>query len=134
MTDHSPGRAMESDRKENPRTLADLVFVGFNSRVVALDRYSGEIVWDWKAPDGSGYVSVQIDGDRLIAGVNGYVYCLDPIYGQEVWRNPMKGFGLGVTSIASVKGSTSSDPAAEQARQEAAATSSAASAGAVATG
>ena len=134
MTDHSPGRAMEPDRKENPRTLADLVFVGFNSRVVALDRYSGEIVWDWKAPDGTGYVSVLIDGDRLVAGVNGYVYCLDPIYGQEVWRNPMKGFGHGVTSIASVSGSTSSDPAAEQARQEAAAASSAASAGAVAAG
>ena len=93
--------------------------------MVALDRYSGEIVWDWKAPEGSGYVSVLIDGDRLVAGVNGYMYCLDPIYGQEVWRNPMKGFGLGVTSIASINGSTSSDPAAEHARKQAEAASSA---------
>ncbi len=29
------------------RTIGDLVFVGFNRWVVALDRYSGEIVWEY---------------------------------------------------------------------------------------
>ena len=36
------------------RTIGDLVFVGFNRWVVALDRYSGEIVWEWKSPKASG--------------------------------------------------------------------------------
>ncbi len=69
--------------------------------MAALDRYSGEVVWDWKAPQGSGFVSLLLDGDRLIAAVSGYIYCLDPIFGQQVWENPMKGYGLGITSIAS---------------------------------
>ena len=113
----APGDAVE-------RTLADLVYVGFNRRVVALDRYSGEIVWDWKAPQGSGFVSLLLDGDRLMASVNGYLYCLDPVYGQEVWSNPLKGYGVGTTSLASVNGSTSTGPSAaviEQQRQAAAA-------------
>ena len=113
----APGDAAE-------RTLADLVYVGFNRRVVALDRYSGEIVWDWKAPQGTGFVSLLLDGDRLMASVNGYLYCLDPVYGQEVWSNPLKGYGVGTTSLASVNGSTSTGPSAaviEQQRQAAAA-------------
>ena len=104
----------------------DLVFVGFNSRVAALDRYTGEIKWQWKAPQGSGYVTLLLDGDRLIAAVNGYVYCLDPFFGQEVWSNAMKGFGLGVTSITSVNAFPSTDPNVAAASQQAAQQSSAA--------
>ena len=77
------------------RALADLVFVGINRKVAALDCCSGEIVWQWQAPKGSGFVALLLDGDRLIVGVNGYVYCLDPLYGQQVWQNPLKGFGGG---------------------------------------
>ena len=56
-------------------TVQDLVFVGGGGRVVALDRYDGSVVWKWKAPRGRGflaalspisYVSVALDGDRLI--------------------------------------------------------------------
>jgi outer membrane protein assembly factor BamB len=108
----------ESSQPSGPdaRSFADLVFVGFNSRVAALDRYSGEVVWDWKSPEGSGYVSLLLDGDRLIASVQGYTYCLDPLYGQEVWRNPLKGFGIGVASLASVNGSQPSIQAAAAAK------------------
>lgn len=86
--------------------MHDLVYVAFNSRVIALDRYTGELIWEWKAPTGSGFVALLVDGDRLIASVNGYTYCLDPIFGQEVWSNPLKGLGVGVPCIASVNGST----------------------------
>jgi hypothetical protein len=86
------------------RTVNDLVYVGFNSRVVALDRYTGETVWDWKSPEGTGFVSVMLDIDRLIVSVMGYTYCLDPLFGQEVWRNQLRGMGTGVASLASVGG------------------------------
>ena len=69
---------------------------------MALDRYTGEMVWEWKSPEGKGYVTMLLDGDRLIVAVMGYVYCLDPLFGQEVWRNPLTGKGVGVTSIASI--------------------------------
>ena len=40
--------------------LSDLIFTGFNKRVAALDRHSGEIVWKWKAPRGGSYVTLPI--------------------------------------------------------------------------
>ncbi len=86
--------------------IEDLVFVGFNKRTAALDRQSGEIIWEWRAPKGHGYVSLLLDRDRLLVAVQGYTYCLDPRTGQQLWLNPMKGFGHGVTSIASVTGHT----------------------------
>jgi len=105
------------------RAIPDLVYVGFNSRIAALDRYTGEIVWQWKSPKGSGFVSLLLDGDRLIASVQGYTYCLDPLFGQQVWSNEMKGFGTGTTSLVSMNGTSGSSAAAAavQAQQAAAA-------------
>ena len=96
-------------------TNAELVFVGFNGNAAALDRRSGEVMWRWDAPKGSGYVSLLQDGDSLFAAVNGYTYCLDPRTGQQLWFNPMKGFGYGVTSIATAAGHT---PHAQLAQRE----------------
>ena len=109
--------------------LDDLVFLGFNRRVVALDRYSGEIRWDWKASKGGGYVSLLIDGDRLIVNCQGYTWCLDPLSGDEVWFQPLKGFGMGIACIASVRGGSSSTDAGA-AESHAAAANAAASCGA----
>ncbi len=113
--------------KSAERTIHDLVYVGLNGRVVAVDRYSGEIAWQFKAPKGTGYVSLLVDADRLLMGVGGYAYCLDPIFGQVVWSNPLKGFGTGITSMATVRGSVDDGgAAAEVARQQAAAAAAAA--------
>lgn len=90
--------------KEPQRAIADLVFVGLNKKVLALDRYTGDIVWQWKATKGTGFVTLLLDGDRLVASVNGYLTCLDPVFGQEVWSNPLTGFGTGFVSLASVRG------------------------------
>lgn len=79
-----------------------IVFVGLNGRVAALDRESGETLWKWKAPKPwGGYVSLLLLNERqLIASVNGYTYCLDPLQGEQRWFNELPGFGSGVTSIA----------------------------------
>ncbi|MDP1587896.1 MAG: PQQ-binding-like beta-propeller repeat protein, partial [Prosthecobacter sp.] len=87
--------------------LSDLLFTGFNKRVAALHRDTGEIQWDWKAPAGSSYTNLLLDGDRLIVSVSGYTYALDPLTGKQLWMNEMKGFGYGVVSLASVHGSSS---------------------------
>ncbi len=84
--------------------LEQLVFVGFNSRVVALNRDTGDIVWKWISHRGNGYTTVLLDGDRLIVSVIGYTYCLDPLTGRQLWYNELKGLGTGVTSLASVNG------------------------------
>lgn len=110
--------------QEQKQTLADMVFFGLKGKVLAIDRYTGKIIWEFNAPKGSGFVSLLLDGDRLVAAVNGYIYCLDPIFGQEVWSNPLKGYGLGIMSLTSVNGSSATGPSAaviEQRRRAAAA-------------
>lgn len=92
--------------------MRDLLFVGFNSYVVALNARTGEIVWEWKSPSGRGYVTVLADADRLFASVEGYTYCLDANTGQERWYNRLSGFGVGVASLATSQGSTASLSAA----------------------
>ncbi|MBI3863513.1 MAG: PQQ-binding-like beta-propeller repeat protein [Planctomycetia bacterium] len=111
-------------------SLSELVFVGFNSRVAALNRETGEIVWSWKATKPSmagGYVTLLLDGERLIVSVNGYMYCLHAETGEQLWYNETKGFGTGVASLASIHGYSASSQIAAVAEQ--AARAAAASAG-----
>jgi outer membrane protein assembly factor BamB len=49
-------------------------------------------------------VSLLLDGDRLVASLNGYLYCFDPRDGRVLWHNPLKGYGLGIAHLASVRG------------------------------
>lgn len=112
----------------NDLSVLDLIYVGFNSRVVCLHRDSGEIVWQWKSPKGSGFVNTLLDGDRIIASVQGYMYSLDALTGEQYWSNPLKGMGLGVPSITSIYGNSGSAAAAAIiAQQQAAAAAAGAS-------
>lgn len=94
-------------------TLMDLVFLGFNSRVIALHRETGNVVWMWKSPKGKhAYVAVLLDGDKIIASVNGYTYGLDPLSGAQLWQNELKGTGFGIPSVVSLRGNSGSAGAA----------------------
>jgi outer membrane protein assembly factor BamB len=99
--------------------LEQLIFVGFNSRVAALNRDDGTTVWQWHSPKGSGYTTVLLDGDRLIVSVDGYTYCLDPLSGTAIWFNELPGMGTGVPTLASVRG-TAANAAAQAAADDAA--------------
>jgi outer membrane protein assembly factor BamB len=85
-------------------TVEDLVFVGLNGYALALNRETGAIVWSNNKLK-SGYVTLLLDGDRLIVSTNGYIFCLDPLTGDVLWNNPLKGYGMGTpTSMISVRG------------------------------
>jgi hypothetical protein len=91
------------------RTIQQLIYVGLNGYALALDRDTGEIVWS-NSEMRSGYVSLLLDGDRLIVSTNGYMYCLDPLTGRIRWHNPLTGYGLGApTSLVSVRGQASAN-------------------------
>jgi outer membrane protein assembly factor BamB len=98
--------------------LDQLVFVGFNSRVAALNRDTGETVWKWKCPKGMGCTTILLDGDRLLVSVQGYTYCLDPLSGQQWWVNELPGMGTGVATLASVRGTASNSAASAVAEEE----------------
>lgn len=97
-------------------SIDDLVFVGLNGYALALHRDTGDIVWSNDQLH-SGYVTLLLDGDRLIVSTNGYMYCLDPLSGQILWHNPLRGYGSGApTSIISVRGQSSQANIAQAAR------------------
>jgi outer membrane protein assembly factor BamB len=109
-------------------TINQLLFVGLNGYALALDRDTGEIVWSNDQMK-SGYVSLLLDGDRLIVSTNGYIYCLDPLSGQILWNNPLKGYGSGApTSLVSVRGQSSQTLTAQAAAAMAAAAGASAAA------
>jgi outer membrane protein assembly factor BamB len=88
-------------------TIDQLIFVGLNGYALALDRDTGEIIWSNNELK-SGYVTLLLDGERLIVSTNGYIYCLDPLTGRILWHNPLKGYGVGApTSMVSARGQTS---------------------------
>lgn len=83
-----------------PRDPQVLIYVGIRKFVVALDERSGTEVW--RAPLKSGdFVTVSWDGESLLAANSGEVYRLDPQSGAIIWRNQLKGLGLGLVTLAS---------------------------------
>jgi outer membrane protein assembly factor BamB len=104
-------------------TVDQLIFVGFRGYAFALHRDTGEIVW-CNSQMHSGYVSMLLDGDRLIVSSSGYMYCLDPLTGQILWHNPLSGYGTGVTHLVSVRGSASQVQVEQAIEEEEAASSS----------
>ncbi len=99
-------------------SLSDLVFTGFNKRVAALNKHTGQIIWQWKAYH-NGYVTLLLDGGTLIVSVNGYMFGLDALTGREIWKNEMEGFGYGVASLVSQSGVSGASPLGAAASQPA---------------
>ncbi|QDT45058.1 Outer membrane protein assembly factor BamB [Gimesia alba] len=109
-TNFTDSRPQESDQL----LITDFLFVSFNSRVLALDRDTGKLLWSWKAPKGrSNYVSILVDDEQLFASIDGYTYCLDPYTGRQIWFNALKGFGYGIPTLATADLHTNNASAAE---------------------
>ena len=99
--------------------IENFVFTGMNGNVLAIDRRNGQIAWQWQSPrPRRAFVSIFLDGDRVLVGLNGYLYCLDAASGRALWENPLKGFGHGNFSFASVRGGQMPVYAAAQQEQE----------------
>jgi outer membrane protein assembly factor BamB len=115
------GEPFLAERREPAATrrIEQLVFVGLNGYAVALDRDTGEIVWSNDQLN-SGYVTLLLDGDRLVVSTNGYIFCLDPLTGRVLWNNRMSGYGPeSPTSLISVRGQ-GSQTIVQQAAEESA--------------
>lgn len=123
MYDDFEDRDQTDDNAGSGVSVMDLVFLGFNSRVIALHRETGQVIWMWKSPKGrSSHVAVLLDGDIIVASVHGYTYGLDPISGRQLWMNELKGTGFGIPSVVSLRGNSgSAGAAAIIAQQQAAA-------------
>ena len=78
---------------------SELVFVGIKGSVVALNRATGQQVWATHLK-GSDFVNVVVEDGAVLASCYGEIFCLDPLTGDALWHNPLKGFGTGLATIA----------------------------------
>ena len=109
---------------------AQLMFVGIKGSVVALNRATGQQVWATHLK-GSDFVNLVLQDGVILASCRGEIFCLDPRTGIGMWHNPLKGFGMGLATIATASNSgegTAPVMAEKRRRDEAAAASSAAAA------
>jgi outer membrane protein assembly factor BamB len=102
--------------------ISELVFIGIKGSVLALNRSTGEKVWATHLK-GSDFVNVVMESDRVLATAQGEVFCLEPLTGAGLWHNPLKGFGMGLATMATEGMSPSGLPPvlAEHRRREQAA-------------
>ncbi len=113
--------------QRNVLTTDDLVFVGFNGKVFAVNLRTGDRVWRWQAPRGSRGVPMMLPlGEQLIVSINGYTWSLDMASGAEQWYQPFSGEGTGIAALASKSSSGYGTPAAAHAAAQAAAQAAAA--------
>jgi len=78
---------------------SDLVFIGNKGSVVALNRTTREPMWVTRLK-GADFVNIVVQNDAVLASCYGEIFCLDPLTGAGRWQNPLKGFGVGLATIA----------------------------------
>jgi outer membrane protein assembly factor BamB len=66
---------------------------------MALDSATGQQLWV-AGLKGAEFVNVVLDAGNLYATARGEIFCLDPQSGGIRWHNPLKGYGLGLITIA----------------------------------
>jgi outer membrane protein assembly factor BamB len=85
-----------------------------------LSRSTGQEIWSVSLP-GSGFVTLLVDEDLVLAATRGEVFGLEAATGRILWTNNMPGQGYGVASIATAtRASSAALMAQEQNRQQAA--------------
>ncbi len=97
-----------------PEMPRDRIYVGAQGHVVALEGATGREVWRTKVR-GRSFVTVGVQGERLLAATGGYLFCLDPVTGAILWENALKGLGLGLVSLG---GSSTLESAALHAERQ----------------
>jgi outer membrane protein assembly factor BamB len=83
-----------------------LVYIGIKGSVIALNRTSGQQIWATHLK-GSDFVNVVLQDGAVLASCKGEIFCLDPATGDALWHNPLKGFGMGLATIAAEPGAGS---------------------------
>lgn len=79
--------------------MSDLLYIGCNGTVAAIDPDSGREVWRRRLSPGilsstsAEDVCVLEDQGRVFAGSNGHLFCIDGRNGEILWHNELSGMG-----------------------------------------
>lgn len=86
--------------------MSDLLYIGCNGVVAAIDPRSGAEVWRRKLSPGlfssTGAEDVCVlDHEGLVfAGSNGHLFCLDGRNGEILWHNELSGMGYNDVTLS----------------------------------
>lgn len=86
--------------------IKDSLYILSYGRVAAINKKSGDIIWEKKLkeylPTGSAYAigQLQVEGDKLFIGIQGILLCLKAKDGSLIWKNELKGWGYNFISFA----------------------------------
>ena len=98
----------------------DLLFIGTHGHVRAVSKRTGRKQWETSLP-GTGYtiVSLLYAEPVLYAASRGLLFALDPLDGEIVWQNGLRGMGHDHIVLATTSASTSTSSVLhEQAEQD----------------
>jgi outer membrane protein assembly factor BamB len=116
--------------------MPEMIVVYVGGHVHSLDPLTGNTLWKTRLPKAyrNSIGTLLIEGDVVLAGAAGRVYCLDISDGRILWVNEMRWMGLGMVAVATPNGSAdgSSQAAQQAANGQAAAAAAASAAGAAA--
>lgn len=107
----------------------ELLFILSQGRVGAINKKTGEIVWEVKLSQyvtnnlGLSIGQISVEGNRIFVGSTGILLCLDTKDGALIWKNELKGWGYNFVSMANV-GEEAAAAAAKLAAQTSAAVNS----------
>lgn len=79
--------------------IAKYVFVGIRGSVMALDRNTGEIIWETHL-NGDGLVMLVLVENSIYATTHGELFCIEAFTGRVRWGNSLKGYGTAIATIA----------------------------------
>jgi outer membrane protein assembly factor BamB len=95
---------------------SEMVFVGIKGSVVAVNRADGTLLWS-TCLKGMDFVNVIFQDAKILATCSGEIFCLDPQSGKLLWHNPLKGFGVGLATMAIEDSDTANAPSMAQKRR-----------------
>ncbi len=86
--------------------MEDILYVGINGEVLAIDVYHGKELWQTSLKSGffgskaNEDVTLLVDRGVVFAGCHGNLFALDGESGKILWQNKLKGLGENDVSLA----------------------------------
>lgn len=82
------------------------LFIFSNGRVAAIDKKSGEIIWEVKIKEylkrgmNFYYGQIFVEDNKVYVGTSGMLLCLNAKDGSMLWKNELKGWGYQFVAMA----------------------------------
>lgn len=91
----------------------EMIYVGGNGSITAIDRRTGQSAWQVKLPGSwmtKGYVNLLVSGDNIFANSGGKLACLSRKDGTLMWVNDLPGMGYDFCCLATEGSRSQNNP------------------------